>query len=59
MFLVLFQLVTKRLKRRALLSMAVGLAYVYVGLALFLTGVNVGFMARGQLSGRQHRRAYL
>ena len=35
-FLVLFQLITKRLKRRALLSMAVGLAYVYVGLALFL-----------------------
>ena len=50
-FLVLFQLVTKRLKRRALLSMAVGLAYVYVGLALFLTGVNVGFMPVGSFLG--------
>ena len=50
-FLVLFQLVTRRLKRRALLSMAVGLAYVYVGLALFLTGVNVGFMPVGSFLG--------
>lgn len=50
-FLVLFQLITKRLKRRALLSMAVGLAYVYVGLALFLTGVNVGFMPVGSFLG--------
>ena len=50
-FLVLFQLVTKRLKRRALLSMAVGLAYVYIGLALFLTGVNVGFMPVGSFLG--------
>ena len=51
-FLVLFQLITKRLKRRALLSMAVGLAYVYVGLALFLTGVNVGFMPVGNFLGQ-------
>ena len=50
-FLVLFQLVTRRLKRRMLLSMAVGLAYVYVGLALFLTGVNVGFMPVGSFLG--------
>ena len=50
-FLVLFQLITKRLKRRALLSMAVGLAYVYVGLALFLIGVNVGFMPVGSFLG--------
>ena len=51
-FLVLFQLVTRRLKRRTLLSMAVGLAYVYVGLALFLTGVNVGFMPVGKFLGQ-------
>ena len=50
-FLVLFQMVTRRLKRRTLLSMAVGLAYVYVGLALFLTGVNVGFMPVGSFLG--------
>ena len=50
-FLVLFQLVTKRLKRRALLSMAVGLAYVYIGLAVFLMGVNVGFMPVGSFLG--------
>ena len=31
--------------------MAVGLAYVYVGLALFLTGVNVGFMPVGSFLG--------
>ncbi len=50
-FLVLFQLVTKRLKKRELLSMIVGLLYVYIGLALFLMGVNVGFMPVGSFLG--------
>lgn len=50
MFL-LFQLVSRRFKRRKLLRVGSGLIYTYVGLVLFLTGVNVGFMPAGQLMG--------
>ena len=50
-FLVLFQLVTKRLNRRQIMSMVVGFLYTYLGLVLFLTGVNVGFMAVGNFLG--------
>ncbi|MCI9443222.1 MAG: DUF1538 domain-containing protein [Oscillospiraceae bacterium] len=50
MFL-LFQLFTRRFKRTQLLRIVSGLVYTYVGLVLFLTGVNVGFMGAGQLIG--------
>lgn len=50
MFL-LFQLMTRRFKRTQLLRIISGLVYAYVGLVLFLTGVNVGFMPAGQLIG--------
>ena len=42
-----FQAVALRLDKRTLGRIAVGLAYTYVGLVLFLTGVNVGFSNRG------------
>ncbi len=47
----LFQLIWLRLDRRTLARIGVGLLYVYVGLVLFLTGVNVGFMPAGSLLG--------
>lgn len=50
MFL-LFQLYTKRFKKRQVIKIAGGLVYTYIGLVLFLTGVNVGFMPAGQLIG--------
>ena len=50
MFL-LFQLITRRFKRTQLLRIVSGLIYTYVGLVMFLTGVNVGFMPAGQLIG--------
>ena len=50
-FLILFQLVTRRLKRRELVHMAIGLVYVYIGLTIFLMGVNVGFMPVGSFLG--------
>ncbi len=50
MFL-LFQLITRRFKRTQLLRIVSGLVYTYVGLVMFLTGVNVGFMPAGQLIG--------
>ncbi len=50
MFL-LFQLLTRRFRGAQLLRIISGLVYTYVGLVMFLTGVNVGFMGAGQLIG--------
>lgn len=50
-FFVIFQLLTRRLQRREILSMAVGMVYTFLGLVLFLTGVNVGFMPVGSYLG--------
>ena len=47
----LFQLFTRRFKNNELLKIISGLVYTYVGLVLFLTGVNVGFMPAGQFIG--------
>ncbi len=49
--LLLFQLLTRRFRRRKLLKITGGLFYTYIGLVLFLTGVNVGFMPVGQILG--------
>lgn len=48
---LLFQLATRRFHRHQLFRIGSGLLYTYVGLVLFLTGVNVGFMPAGQLIG--------
>ena len=50
LFLV-FQLLTRRFKTGQLLRIGAGLLYTYLGLVLFLCGVNVGFMPAGQLIG--------
>lgn len=50
-FFFLFQLVSLRLRKKTLLKIIIGLAYTYVGLVLFLTGVNVGFMPAGNYLG--------
>ena len=47
----LFQLFTRRFRRGQLLRIVSGLAYTYLGLVLFLCGVNVGFMPAGQYIG--------
>jgi len=49
--LFLFQLLTGRFRKRKLLKITGGLFYTYMGLVLFLTGVNVGFMPAGQFLG--------
>ncbi len=48
---VLYQLFTHAFHRRQLGRICVGLVYTLVGLVLFLTGVNVGFMPVGQYIG--------
>ena len=55
-FFLLFQLATLRLPAPQLARIAVGILYTYVGLVLFLTGVNVGFASLGYvLSGEMVR----
>lgn len=51
-FFVLFQIFILHLGKRALLRICAGLAYTYVGLVLFLTGVNIGFMPIGNYIGK-------
>ncbi len=50
-FFALFQVFSKQIKKDALIRLLVGIAYTYVGLVLFLTGVNVGFMPAGNYLG--------
>ena len=52
-FFAVFQVVALRLKRKKVLKILIGLLYTYIGLALFLTGVNVGFLPAGTYLGRQ------
>ena len=47
----LFQLFTRKSRRGQLLRIVSGFAYTYLGLVLFLCGVNVGFMPAGQYIG--------
>ena len=51
LFFTAFQLISIRLKRRSVIKIVVGIAYTYVGLVLFLTGANVGFMPAGYFLG--------
>ena len=50
-FFGLFQVICLKLDRRALIRIGVGLMYTYIGLVLFLTGANVGFMPAGSYLG--------
>ena len=50
-FFALFQIFSLHLKRDSLIRLLVGIVYTYVGLVLFLTGVNVGFMPAGNYLG--------
>ena len=50
-FFLLFQLVSLRLRRQPFLRIVLGVVHTYVGLVLFLTGVNVGFSPLGSVLG--------
>lgn len=51
-FFGMFQLISRDISKRALIKIGIGLVYTYVGLVLFLTGVNVGFMPAGNYLGQ-------
>lgn len=48
---IVFQIITFKLKKRPLKRIIKGLVYTLIGLVLFLTGVNAGFMEVGTLVG--------
>lgn len=50
-FFFLFNAVYIKISKRQLVSIGIGLIFTYVGLVLFLTGVNVGFMPVGNYIG--------
>ena len=50
-FFLLFQFAALRLPAVQLARIMVGIVYTYVGLVLFLTGVNVGFSSLGYVLG--------
>ena len=51
--LALFQIVFRRFRKQQMLKISIGLIYTFVGLVLFLTGANVGFMPAGRLIGAE------
>lgn len=51
-FALLFQLLTRAFTARKLLRVGIGVVYTFVGLVIFLTGANVGFLPVGQELGR-------
>ena len=50
---IIFQLITRRYNIHNVLKMSFGFLYTYIGLVLFLTGANVGFMPAGRLIGAE------
>ncbi len=46
-----FQMFTRRYKKRQIKRIAVGMIYTYAGLVLFLCGVNIGFSPVGSFLG--------
>ena len=51
-FFGLFQLISRDINKKALVRIGVGIVYTYIGLVLFLTGVNIGFMPAGNYLGQ-------
>ncbi len=56
-FFIIFQIAFLRLPKKRLLKIALGVLFTYIGLVLFLTGVNVGFMPIGYKLGFQMAQA--
>lgn len=52
-FFLLCQVIFLKLKKKKLLRISVGVISTYIGLVMFLTGVNVGYMPIGYKMGSQ------
>ncbi len=51
-FFAVFQVISLKMDRRSLGRILIGLVYTYVGLVVFLTGANIGFMPAGSFLGQ-------
>ena len=51
LFFAVFQITVLHMEKRRLMKIFIGLVYTYVGLVLFMTGVNAGFMPAGNYIG--------
>lgn len=52
LFFVIFQIIRLKMSKRSFWRIVIGILYTYVGLVLFLTGVNVGFLPVGNYIGQ-------
>ena len=52
-FTVFFQLCTRTYNKKQLIRIAIGFVYTFLGLAVFLTGANIGFLPTGSEIGTQ------
>ncbi len=50
-FFFVYQLLVNRLSGENLLKITVGVVFTYIGIALFLTGVNIGYLPVGSFFG--------
>ena len=50
-FFGVFQIFAPKMNKKSLMKICVGLVYTYIGLVLFLTGANVGFIPAGNYLG--------
>jgi len=53
LFFVIFQLAVLKLKKGQVIRIIFGVIYAYIGLVLFLTGANVGFLQMGSFLGQE------
>lgn len=53
LFFLVFQLLTRSFRKRQVVRIFVGFLYTFVGLVMFLTGANVGFMPVGMEIGKK------
>ena len=50
-FAILFQLISRAFTKVQMIRMGIGAVYVFIGLTVFLTGANVGFLPTGSAIG--------
>jgi intracellular septation protein A len=53
LFFIIFQALTRKFTKRKMIRMTIGIVYTFIGLVLFLTGVNVGFIPVGTFLGSE------
>lgn len=51
-FFAIIQFIVRDITKKTVIKITIGLTYTYIGLVLFLTGVNVGFMPAGNYLGQ-------